>query len=149
MESITERFKKFIKTSDSCWEWQGGKDTKSYGVFTIKKKQYKAHRVMYSLSNNIPLRELRHLCVCHTCDNPSCVNPDHLWLGTQQDNMDDMVKKGRAATGVNNASSKLTKEIVREARFLRSRGMAYSEMARIYNISPGAIRKAVLGITWK
>ncbi len=80
----------------SCWEWIGSRDDLGYGHFRIGKKIEKAHRVSYSLSiSDIP----KGLLVCHKCDNPSCVRPEHLFLGTNKDNKKDSVSKNRHYTG--------------------------------------------------
>ncbi len=81
---------------DACWEWQAACHKRGYGIF---KAQFtnKAHRAAWVIHNEKPIPE--GLCVCHTCDNPPCVNPAHLFLGTHQDNMIDRDKKGRAAMG--------------------------------------------------
>lgn len=75
-----------------CWEWVGTKNADGYGLLIWDGKQYLAHRVSYELHRR-PVPE--GLFICHTCDNPSCVNPAHLYAGTHQDNMDDKVARGR------------------------------------------------------
>lgn len=85
--------KYIIDEVTDCWEWQAAKNNIGYGMFRWEQGIMRtAHRVSYELFNGpIPY----NMCVCHKCDNPSCVNPDHLWLGTIQDNHDDMIQKGR------------------------------------------------------
>lgn len=91
-----ERFEaNYERGSDGeCWEWLGGKDRHGYGQFRTEKKQHKtmAHRFSYEIHIG-PIPD--GMKVCHSCDNPSCVNPDHLWVGTQADNVRDMIAKGR------------------------------------------------------
>lgn len=92
---IEQRFntKYLINEHTDCWEWTRATNNIGYGMFRVRKGIMRtAHRVSYELhKGDIP----PGMCVCHTCDNPKCVNPDHLWLGTVQDNMDDKISKGR------------------------------------------------------
>ena len=80
-----------------CWHWSGTLDKNGYGVFTIKRKQFYAHRKSYELYvGKIPSGK----CVLHHCDNPICVNPKHLWIGSKGDNNTDRKNKGRNAKNV-------------------------------------------------
>lgn len=91
-EKDKARFWTKVNQTDYCWEWQAGKDSNGYGLFRHYDEQ-RAHRIAYQLIyENID----HNIFVCHKCDNPSCVNPDHLWLGTPKDNNDDKKKKGRS-----------------------------------------------------
>jgi len=78
----------------SCWEWKRGRITKGYGAVWWEKKQMYAHRVAWELANGMAVPD--GLFVCHTCDNPPCCNPAHLWVGTAADNIADMDAKGRS-----------------------------------------------------
>ena len=90
--------KVIIDKNTDCWEWQGGKNNIGYGMIRDEDKMRTTHRVSYEEHNDtiIPKGKV----VMHTCDNRSCVNPDHLIQGTQQQNMRDMVNKGRSLSGM-------------------------------------------------
>lgn len=83
----------YVKQENECWIWQGALNYRGYGKFSMKSdKNISAHRASYLIFNG-PI--IQGLFVCHTCDNPKCVNPDHLWLGSAMDNYKDSIKKGR------------------------------------------------------
>jgi hypothetical protein len=91
LERLLERV--IINEVTDCWEFQGGKNNIGYGMIRDELKMRTTHRVSYEEHRGpIP----KGMCVCHTCDNPICVNPNHLWLGTIKQNMHDMRDKGRA-----------------------------------------------------
>ena len=92
---LSERFFKYVKKSNGCWEWTGSKNWGGYGVIAPDHQPQKlilAHRASWIIHRGvIPV----NLKVLHKCDKPQCVNPDHLWIGTQKENMRDMAKKSR------------------------------------------------------
>lgn len=81
--------------ANGCMEWQGVRRKDGYGVLFVGKRRVSAHRYSYQLHYGVTLDSLQ--LVCHKCDNPPCANPDHLFIGTHQDNVADMIAKGRAA----------------------------------------------------
>lgn len=85
--------KVLVNETTDCWEFQGAKNNIGYGMIRDDKKMRTTHRVSFEEHNGVKIPP--GFCVCHTCDNPSCVNPLHLWLGTMKQNMDDMIAKGR------------------------------------------------------
>lgn len=121
VDTPQERFWKKVDKTSSCWLWMGKKTSRGYGDFAVRigKKilNFRAHRYSWEMiKGSIPTGSL----VCHKCDNPPCVNPEHLYLGTQSDNIRESVKKRRHSTchykGENNPGAKITKEIIMEIR---------------------------------
>lgn len=135
---------------DDCIIFSGCKDKLGYGKMKRDRKVVYAHRYAYQQEHG----EIPHgLLVCHRCDNPSCVNPKHLFLGTNLENTRDRVAKGRskggAAGGEMNANAKLTKDQVDEIRASIISGKNNSEIARLYNVHHATISCIRLGKTWK
>lgn len=143
-----------VNPVSGCWEWRGYKRC-GYGRTIIgsrkdgTRKTITAHRLSYLIwKGEIP----EGFEVCHKCDNPCCINPDHLFLGTRQDNVDDRERKGRniVFTGEENARSKLTKKIVKDARWERAyRGTSFQALADRYGVSKKTMQNAIKGVTWK
>ena len=151
---ITERFWSRIKvlTAKDCWEWQGYLSPKGYGKIFIErgKSMMLVHRFSYILHHgSIP----DNLFVLHRCDNPRCVNPNHLWLGTKNDNNQDCIAKGRrnnvGSKGESHPNVSLTDAQVIEIRNLFANHRTIQEIATQYGMSHGAISHIVKGRSWK
>jgi len=106
-----------------------------------------AHRIAWELKNNGPVPDGQ--CVLHHCDNPPCVNPNHLFLGTNAANMLDMVEKDRQARGEQHGESKLTEVDVRQIRRWYDAGMTKTEIAKKFGVSRSTIYRALSGVNWK
>jgi hypothetical protein len=141
-----------IRGEDECWRWIGGRNQDGYGAFGIwvdenTSKTFRAHRIAYELTKG-PIPE--GLFVCHTCDNPPCCNPRHLFLGTNSDNLVDMHRKGRARhpTGEENGWAKLTWAEVDEIRTLIRNNIPKREIARRFGVSEKTIYLIAQGRRW-
>ena len=130
---------KYEKT-DSCWNWTGTKHQYGYGIFIVKNKSLRAHRFSYELHKGpIPTG----LVVLHSCDNPLCVNPDHLSVGTRGDNNRDAVSKGRNAFGERNGHAKLSAQDVED---IRASSLRNVDLAYKYKIDASQISRIRSGL---
>ena len=136
---------------NKCWEWNGSKSKAGYGrVLTTWNEPYQyAHRVSWiNYFGEIP----KGLLILHKCDNPPCVNPHHLFLGTQKDNMQDMIKKGRNnfVKGEKHPNSKLTEKQVLEIRKLyKPKIVTMKMLAETYNVKHVTIQCIIYNKSWK
>jgi hypothetical protein len=163
---LVDRFWALVDTSGDCWEWTASRMRSGYGRITVTtdrgKSQALAHRVAYELTHGpIPAG----LVICHRCDNPACVRPDHLFADTQAVNMRDMTAKGRrargerqglrlhpecAARGERVASAKLTAEQVREIRRSYEAGeLTQKQIGRKYGVSQSGISLLIRRLNWR
>ena len=145
-----------ILDADSCWRWLKATDGWGYGNMWHKGVTYKSHRLMWELCNGpIPKGgDCRGMCVCHKCDNRSCCNPAHLFLGTHAENMGDMKKKNRGKTadrkGEKNPAAKLTEADVEHIRYLvKNSTFQKQEIAWMFNVNPSRISAIANGKSWK
>jgi hypothetical protein len=136
-------WKKTMLSEGGCRVWTAGKFKDGYGGYFLSGKMQRAHRVAWVAANG-PIED--GLQVLHRCDNPTCVNPDHLFLGTIADNMKDRHQKGRSISPENAPTAKLTPVKVRE---IRNSPLSPSELAKIYNVTLSNICKILRGDTWK
>ncbi len=165
--STAERWASHVAIGDGCWVWLGARDKKGYGRFKdpARKSAACAHRISYEhFVGPIPAG----LFVCHRCDNPACVRPDHLFVGTHRDNMDDMAAKGRSTftrwpelicrpwldcperlcRGADHPSAKLTLERVRSIRQRIAAGETQTGLAREFGVTQANISSIVRRKTW-
>lgn len=139
----------FNMQDNGCWIWYGPIDEWGYGKFDIDGRENKAHRMMWEFCFGfIPPKIL----VCHACDTPACVNPEHLFLGTNAENMADMKRKGRGRGklqwGEMNHSARLTEELVRSLRADADAGMRRRDMAIKYQVHPHYVGLVVRRKRW-
>lgn len=150
-----------IDADTGCWNWTRGKKTHNgYGETWVNRKRYRAHRLAYiAFVGPIPKGKV----ICHHCDNPACVNPDHLWAGTQRENIRDSIRKGRftmaiknlncslrkGCKGIQNASSKLNEKQVTSIRQeYAEKNTSHSKLAKKYSVSRTTIYEILNRRTW-
>lgn len=136
-----------------CHLWQFRKNDAGYGQVRHKGKVERAHRVVFCAANGCEIEDIKGLCILHKCDNPSCVNPSHLKLGTVQDNMQDKMLKGRhvQVRGEDQGSSKLTVENIKYIKsvFIKShRKFGASALAREFRVHSSTINRIVNNKSW-
>jgi hypothetical protein len=146
---VVERFHKYVDRNgpNGCHLWTGSlRSSKGYGEFSVKGRPVSTHRFAWEIANGpIPAR----LQVLHGCDNPRCVNPAHLFLGTNNDNVLDKQKKGRQPKGERCGGAKITDEIVREIRARYRTGIVRQiRLAEVYGVSTVMIWKIVHRKKW-
>ena len=148
-EKDIRRFWSFVdkRGPHECWPWRGGGPNNPYGNFSVgpreSAKTYLAHRVSYYLEYGVT-----DLHVCHKCDVPRCVNPAHLFAGTQQDNRIDCVKKGRVARGQQHGKSVLDEDTVLQIVGLSNAGLTCRQIAERIGHRESTVWNVVQGHTW-
>jgi len=148
--SLEQRFWKKIQKTDYCWTWIGTRKPNQYGAIQSGSRVSKtllAHRVSYEIhKGKIPVG----MVVMHSCDNPSCVNPEHLSLGTHKENTADMIAKGRKVNvpvyGEKNGKSRLN---LTQVKYIKGCDKTNASLARELNVSVNCIRGVRIGRTWK
>lgn len=145
--TVEQRFWRKVSKTDGCWIWIGSRDRKGYGRISINRAPFLASRVSWEIHNGqIP----DGLCVLHHCDNPPCVRPDHLFLGTVADNSQDALNKGRVLRGERIFGSKLHVEDVKQIKQLLREGHHYQwEIADMFGVTRKAVGEIKLGNNWK
>lgn len=147
LEKLKLSFEKNVIRQEGCWGWKGRVDKANYGIMTCNSNigPTRAPRASYIIHKG-PIAE--GLMVCHSCDNPICTNPDHLWLGTSRDNDNDRVFKGRQAKGSKNGSSKLCEEKVKEIKQMLKDGFKNVFISEKYGVSRDTISNIKNGKSW-
>jgi hypothetical protein len=151
---LLERFERYLPEQlrdDECWEWQGCRTPKGYGRIMSPPPEYRslqAHRVAWEAHHAQPIP--LELQVLHRCDNPACVNPAHLFLGTNEDNRADMVAKNRQCKGQAHSNSRLTEAQVSDIRKRYAVGIANQyQLAEQFGVSQQLISGIVLRKRWR
>lgn len=145
--NLPERFMKKVEITDSCWLWKAALTQDGYGAFWWDGKTLPAHRYAWSFYNgDIP----KGMVICHKCDVMSCANPDHLFLGTVQDNHADMVKKRRNASGEKSGKAKLTStQIIEMREKYKNSTHSCTELSKEYGITRENVYYIVHYKTWR
>lgn len=134
------RFMSYVTITENCWFWTGATNRAGYGKLSFNKnKTDVAHRVSYKLFNG-PIED--NLFVCHTCDNPSCVKPGHLWLGTTQENKTDQLIKDRGGVKLNTSK-------VLEIRKLYEAGIGSNTIAKLFEVTCATISSIAKRRIWR
>lgn len=145
---LFHRFMSKVSVSDGCWDWTAFRNHDGYGMFGVGRKAVSAHRVAFLLFNgDIPAG----LCVLHTCDRPACVNPQHLYVGTQLQNIRDRVERGRsrAPIGEEHGMAKLTRADVEMIRAEIAAGCVQERLAERYGVTPTTISAIKVRRLWR
>lgn|SRR5574343_323797 len=145
--TLEVRFWEKVQKTDGCWLWTAGHNGLGYGTFRIGQARDYAHRVSWRLSGR---ETTPGMDLCHRCDNPACVNPDHLFEGTRGDNMRDASRKGRLRTGPGNPQTKLSMfEVFCMRNAWAMRELSQNQMARMFGVTQSCVSDVVNFRTWK
>ncbi len=142
-----ERVLSKVAKTNGCWIYKGRIDVHGYAVFRANKKKHRVHRYLYE--HFVRTLNKYELC-CHICDVKSCINPDHIFIGTNKDNYDDLKNKGKHVYGSRHGMAKLT---AKDARKIREkyipRKYSIRRLAKDYGVTSNAIASILYGLTWK
>lgn len=141
-------FRTACTADTSCMLWTGAKDKDGYGELWSEGRKYRTHRLAFELTGRVIPDEM---CVCHTCDNPACVNPYHLFLGSHADNSRDREAKGRGhqLSGRLIGTSKLNEECVKVIRYLCLRGVPQRRLSHAYGVSQQLVSRIANNQLWQ
>lgn len=155
--SLRERFMlKVASGADGCWEWKASKREHGYGQFYYQGRMRVASRVAWALFCNDGVLPESSLDVCHRCDNPSCVNPSHLFIGDRAANMRDAAAKGRVSAqrrpelhrGVRHNWTKLSLDVVAGIKAALKTSESKASIARRFGTSPSNVHDISIGKNW-
>lgn len=135
--------------TEPCIEWDGPKNDWGYGTLMVDHKKQYAHRVAYAKANGLSMDAMVGKVVRHRCDNPACVNPKHLVIGSHDDNMKDMTARGRSQHGSSHSSAKLTEAAVSEIRRRHAGGESIVSLAADFSVAWVTVSRVVKGLLWK
>jgi predicted nucleic acid-binding Zn ribbon protein len=143
---IEKFFNSKVIKKDGCWGWSASLDKNGYPMIFAGHTKVKGHRVSYEIfKGEIP----KGFCVCHSCDNPTCTNPEHLWICTKYENQLDKQKKGRSSKCENHYISKLKNDDAKEIKKMISLGIPCTRIAKKYKVHNMAIYNIKYGKSWK
>jgi len=145
-DSERKRFFTKVDNADACLRWRAGHFASGHGNFYYRGKYVNAARIAYMIFRG-PVTDGLH--VLHNCDVPDCMNPLHLYLGTNDENIRDRQLRNRQARGTRNGRAKLTIAKIVRARFLYDKGMSYRQLGNKFGVNANTIRLALLGRTWR
>lgn len=152
--SLADRLRRRSVERNGCLEWTGGRDVDGYGRLSVGsrasggKQTIRTHRIAWELANGRPVPD--GLLVLHRCDNPACIKAEHLFVGTNADNVADMVSKGRGRTvsGESHGGAKLSTDAVREIRETPRSNGSGRRLAAKFEVSPATVTNVRKGLVW-
>lgn len=136
-----------VREDTGCLEWTGAVDKDGYGKICTNKRTMRPHRLAYNITHGIELRPDQQLN--HKCHNRLCWNPEHVYVGTQKQNMEDRDRHGNSLRGENHPQAILTPETVLEIRRLHAEGHGQTKLARMVGVKPATIYCIISGKTWR
>lgn len=142
--TVEDRFWSRVEKTDGCWLWKWSTNSYGYGLIGVRGRVLRAHRLSWEMTNG-PIPEGK--VICHRCDNPRCVNPGHLFVGTHADNVADKMAKGRCPKGENAGPAKLTDAQAAEIRDARDAGEPYASLAARFGVGISAVWQIAMNRT--